>query len=219
VCVCVCVCVCVRNTFDQVLLILALLHMLESIVSHVTLKDCLITITHGRINVSILHHVTNSNFCALKFYTPILMSNNTFEMSSIFMLVGFIMIFKMKATFLTSNPVTSKESPMYVLNNTTHYYICKQCPMKIYTQMFLHAKLCPMMSLLQNVDVSHANMISKSHLPKFCLFHLPLVHIISRVVVMHKFKVVFPIVIYAIPNHSRKLYRPSFIDFLHKKTP
>ena len=158
--------------------------------------------------------------CALKFDTPIIMSNNTFEMSSIFMYRGFIMIFQMKATFLTSNPVDLRGiTHVWFEFHYSFLHMENNVPWRLTPKCFFMQKCAqwwPCCKMLMWVNLTW---FPNSHLPKFCLLHLPLVHIINKVVVMQKFKLVFPLSFMQYPTIPKKYTNPQFLVSYKKNMP
>lgn len=67
--------------------------------------------------------------------------------------------------------------------------------------------------------MKQTHVILKSHLPKFCILHLPLIHTIGSNVVMNEFEVIrLPIILHAIPNHPLQIRKPSSLNFLQETT-
>ena len=46
------------------------------------------------------------------------------------------------------------------------------------------------------------HIIIQSHLPKFCILHCPLVHVIGGYIVVHEFKMLLHVIFHTIPNYT-----------------
>jgi hypothetical protein len=59
----------------------------------------------------------------------------------------------------------------------------------------------------------------ETYLAEFCSLHLPLIHTIVRHMILHKLKVILPIVLHTIINHAKKnMCNPSSLNFLQDTT-
>ena len=84
-----------------------------------------------------------------------------------------------------------------------------------------NASACGIVPIDEPVAVEtmkQSHVLLKSHLPKFCILHLPLVHAIGGNVVMNKLEVILPIILHAIPNYPPKIRKPSSLNFLQETT-